>query len=185
MSGMIEVKTAELLEPLRTNSEGRRIYRCKCVCGDEFEANKKDFNSGRKRACANCSPPSRYDSPVSRIMKQVATITESGCWIWLGKLNDSGYGVGKISGSEQRIHRFMYRHHVGDPGDLMVLHRCDIRCCVNPSHLFKGTAADNIHDCMEKGRFMPGIRAREERKRAAKLGETISIPAELAQAVQS
>jgi HNH endonuclease len=35
---------------------------------------------------------------------------------------------------------------------LHVLHRCDVRECFNPSHLFLGTPKDNIHDMISKGR---------------------------------
>lgn len=34
----------------------------------------------------------------------------------------------------------------------MVLHKCDVRKCVNPEHLFIGTAADNAQDMYAKGR---------------------------------
>lgn len=172
----VKVSEPGIYEALRSNSEGRRIYRCVCKCGSEYEASKKDFNSGKSRACSSCRPANRYDSPAIRIMKNVEIVTESGCWIWLGKLNDSGYAVGKISGKEKRLHRVMFTLVHGDPGELMVLHKCDTRCCVNPSHLFKGTAMDNIQDCMKKGRFMPGIIARDERRRLAKLGDEIDLP---------
>jgi DNA invertase Pin-like site-specific DNA recombinase len=34
-----------------------------------------------------------------------------------------------------------------------VLHRCDVRACCNPHHLFIGTQQDNIRDAAEKGRL--------------------------------
>lgn len=184
MTDLIEVRVSSLRAPsmgpyLRSNNEGRRIYQCFCSCGQGFEASKKDFNSGRRRACIDCRPPTRHDSSVSRIMKQVEIVTESGCWIWMGKTNDSGYAVGKVNGREQRLHRFMFSEHIEDPGELMVLHKCDTRPCINPDHLFKGTAADNIHDCMRKGRFMPGIAMRERRKKAARLGALGNLSKEL------
>ncbi|WP_313471247.1 HNH endonuclease signature motif containing protein [Atlantibacter hermannii] len=178
----MKVKTSELsgrtiLMPLRSDKESRRIYQCRCKCGNLFEAYKRDFNNGK--LCEECSPPNQYMDPVVRILKQTMTVPECGCWIWTGKLNASGYGVARFGRKEKRIHRFMYAKYKGDPGELMVCHRCDVRSCINPDHLFLGTAADNIHDCMAKGRFAPGIAKREARKLAKKLGDEVDIPDEL------
>lgn len=52
-----------------------------------------------------------------------------------------------------------YAHRVawvlanGDlPSDKMVLHKCDVPRCINPDHLFLGTAMDNSRDMVSKGR---------------------------------
>lgn len=54
-------------------------------------------------------------------------------------------------------HRASWELHNGAiPEGLMVLHRCDVRDCVNPEHLFLGTCDDNLKDCSRKGRMHPG-----------------------------
>lgn len=52
-----------------------------------------------------------------------------------------------------KCHRMSWEHFYGPiPNSLWVLHKCDRPCCINPMHLFLGTAQDNADDMIAKGR---------------------------------
>lgn len=88
------------------------------------------------------------------IARHIERIPESGCWIFMGCLTNRGYGVAQGEDTKKTTaHRYSYRKHIGEiPDGLFVCHRCDVKCCVNPAHLFLGTNQDNIDDYMRKGR---------------------------------
>lgn len=76
-------------------------------------------------------------------------VTESGCLLWMGPTNNRGYGQAQRT----TAHRVAWQLSYGEiPQGLLVLHKCDVRCCVNPKHLFLGTAGDNTQDMWNKGR---------------------------------
>lgn len=77
------------------------------------------------------------------------------CWAWVKATNAYGYGHFAIRhGTVKRAHRYAWELINGPiPKGLYVLHSCDNRRCVNPAHLRLGTQADNIRDCLSRGRF--------------------------------
>lgn len=80
-------------------------------------------------------------------------ITDSGCWAWLGGCDNHGHGRLKRGGKQLHAHRVSYEAYKGPiTRGRWVLHKCDVRSCVNPDHLFLGTPLMNARDRMVKGR---------------------------------
>src|SRR5215471_5778543 len=80
------------------------------------------------------------------------------CWLWFGSCDPRGYGrLGKPYGVDGPAyipaHRLSWILNRGPiPSGLHVLHRCDVRECVRPDHLFLGTQSTNMADKVAKGR---------------------------------
>ena len=95
------------------------------------------------------------EKDIARFWAKVAPQNENGCMLWLaGTYRGNGHTHGKFSlhCSTYMAHRLAWFLSYGDPGELCVLHKCDVPECCNPRHLFVGTQADNIADRSAKGR---------------------------------
>lgn len=95
--------------------------------------------------------------PVTRFLAKVDQAGD--CWLWTAALFSNGYGAFRIGPKQVRAHRWAYEHWNGPiPDGAVVMHRCDVKRCVNPEHLTTGSQAENQADMTNKGRGRTGWR---------------------------
>jgi hypothetical protein len=83
----------------------------------------------------------------------------AGCWEWIADRTAKGYGRKRWGSRVVLAHRLSWELANGPiPAGLSVCHHCDNPPCVRPSHLFLGTARENVRDMVQKGR-RPGWRS--------------------------
>ena len=95
-----------------------------------------------------------------RFWEKVKKAGPDECWLWQASTDKDGYGqiggISKTSGKKTMLkaHRVSWEIENGSiDGDILqALHKCDVRNCVNPKHLFLGTTQDNTADMKAKGR---------------------------------
>ena len=74
------------------------------------------------------------------------------CWKWQGARFPAPYDYGHLC-YDRYTHRIAWELTYGPvPDGMQVCHHCDNPPCCNPTHLFLGTQADNMHDRDRKGR---------------------------------
>jgi hypothetical protein len=104
----------------------------------------------------------------------------SDCWSWTGAKNRMGYGCVYFDGSVGYAHRLSYQVNIGAiPEGMHVCHKCDNPGCVNPGHLFIGTAKDNQRDASRKGRKVGNPAGRPVGGSKLTFEQAIQIRAEL------
>lgn len=99
--------------------------------------------------------------------KATLTANPDICWDWNGYIREKKkpYGRYEINGKVYSAHRVAYFiQYKIDPKELHCLHHCDNPRCVNPSHLFLGTNADNVADKVKKGRQVKNQKHNSGRK---------------------
>lgn len=118
---------------------------------------------------------------VERLMRYVSPEPMSGCWLWTGGLHgngkSSGYGSFGLGGKPVKAHRASFMLLKGPiPKGMSVCHKCDVRSCVNPDHLFLGTQRDNVLDMHKKGRDSRSLSSTCQRGHSKELFMRLRLP---------
>lgn len=98
------------------------------------------------------------DRQLRSFWSKVDVKGEDDCWEWTAARNQRGRPVFQprtcqklgISYSAYRISWILFKGEI--PEGQWVLHTCDNPACINPKHLFLGTAKQNTRDMFGKGR---------------------------------
>jgi DNA-binding CsgD family transcriptional regulator len=137
---------------------------CQCGCGNPTLTARQTYSRlGIKRGehfhflrgHHNTARRDRTDQLNNYRVEDCGYVTP--CWIWHGKIDHLGYG--RITGRGILVHRQSYENAFADFNErLDVLHKCDVRPCMNPEHLYQGTHQDNMRDMRERQRSPRGER---------------------------
>lgn len=143
--------------------EGKMKMRELKCCVDGCRKTRKRFDNYCSMHRARLSRSGRLDlQTLGDKLKSKCEVDNKNCWNWMAYKNSLGYGRLRVNGVKTLAHRASYVFFTGDiPSGLLVCHRCDNPSCINPEHLFLGTAKDNHRDAVGKGRINPIERAKD------------------------
>lgn len=148
--------------------------RCICGCGQATEIADRSRPS---RMQVIGQPKRHIEGHRRRKTSHNYVVDEqTGCWLWHGAHDEKGYAM--IGGT--RAHLNYYRRFVGPiPDGLEIDHLCQVRRCVNPSHLRLVSHTENMRRAkntkltLEKARRIRALRV--EGHSASEIGEMFGV----------
>jgi len=134
---------------------------CKCDCGALKKIRYDMLISGRRKSCG-CKKQINNDDYIQKLYERIYKKSEknlNGCLIWKGACNKNGYGQISIRDLVNKkkkyvlLHRLIYKlNNKNFDEKNYVLHSCDVRNCIEISHLYDGSHIDNMNDMVKKNR---------------------------------
>ena len=89
--------------------------------------------------------------PIWQMIDEATRVGATNCWLWNGRKHSDGYGMYGHLRAHRRVYEYYYMTKV--PKNLQVCHKCDVRLCINPSHLTAQTRSWNMLDASAKNRI--------------------------------
>ncbi len=142
-----------------------KVQRACPVCKQDYLTIPAELARGGGLFCSMKCRGIAQRKPVEERFWKKVNKTDT-CWLWTGAHNGKSekrkwpYGLlskDRSRNTHYRAHELSWELHNGPvPEGMWVLHKCDVTLCVNPDHLFLGTAADNTADMLQKGRAKGG-----------------------------
>jgi hypothetical protein len=119
--------------------------------------------------------PSHYDARrfFEKIFRFRLIDQVTGCWLWVGARH-RGYGIVQFchrrKGSQVKLHRLIAWLYLNYDGSRVVevCHRCNVKACFNPAHLYLASHTQNMRDAERDGLI---IRPYGEKHSSARLTE--------------
>jgi len=97
------------------------------------------------------------DTVSSRFWSKTKRNEQTGCLEWTAGFSSNGYGSFKWDGQNQSAHTFAWFLYTGDfaPHGMDVAHNCNNKSCVEWTHLYLATRAQNTRDAYRDGLMHP------------------------------
>lgn len=127
------------------------------VCDNRKCCNPDHLKLGKVKRGKSSNKKVRKTKEYIKSVSRVNELTD--CWESIYKPNRNGYCRVRVDGEAYSLHRLAWEIWNGPILDLedshhgiCVMHKCDNRICINPSHLILGTHQDNMADRNNKNR---------------------------------
>jgi HNH endonuclease len=99
-------------------------------------------------------------APIEQMLWGRSVRTPTGCLEYIGARRVPGRRIINHNGRNWQVYRLAYELTVGPiPPGMNINHHCDNPICIEISHLYVGTQAENIQDSIRRGRKARGSQA--------------------------
>jgi DNA-binding CsgD family transcriptional regulator len=157
-SKLTDKQREEILASKKSRSELAKIYQVSYSTIRNVQRLAIIRNINRKSYYKRVNEPLTQEEIRSRwrnVQDHIKRSHNNGCWLWQKAKTKCGYGRINVKSRCMRIHIVSAMIHLNDtkpiPAGYVVCHRCNVKSCCNPQHLYIGTRKENSEDAIRNG----------------------------------